>query len=505
MEPATEDAGLHPATQGSVSIESYPFKTRPFAHQYAVLEQSWRRKSFALHLEMGLGKSRITIDTLGMLWMNDMLTHAVIFAPAGVYRNWIKEFEKHLPDMVQLQLHVWNKLTSKKEQAAFHDILTEDNGCLKVLLINIEALSTPTGKGYTNAKKFLEKIPGPSAMVIDESTSIKNRGARRTKNAVNLSRLTTYRRVLSGLPTPNSPLDLFAPFEFLSGPGNNLLGFKNYYAFAGRYAVTQTMRLGSQRQFQKVVDYKNLADLQDRVDDHAARLTKEECLDLPEKTYLTREAELTPDQRKLYKRVAAEALVELGDDTIVSKNVITRLLRLQQIVTGHVGTDEGEVLDVESNRLQVLLDLLEETSGKVVIWAHFRHTIDLLTTELGKVYGKDSVASFYGDTPGAKRVEINKEFQDPRSKLRFFVGNPSVAGYGLDLTASSLCVYFSRDFRLDTRLQSEDRLHRIGQKNAVTYVDLVSPNTIDNHILKALRKKITLSSSVLGENVRAWL
>ena len=501
-------AATNLATEGSataypkVNIESYPFKTRPFAHQYATIENSWRRKNFALHLEMGLGKTRITIDTLGLLWLNDYMNHALILAAAGVYRNWEKEFAKHMPDMVQAEIHTWNKMTTKGEKERFAKLLHDDNGCLKILLMNIEALSS--GKGYDHAKKFLQ-IAGPSAMIVDESSTIKNRTARRTKNTMNLGRLATYRRVLSGLPTPNSPLDLYAPFDFLSGTGENLLGYKNYYAFTGRYAIQRTMRLGSQRQFKTIVGYRNLDDLQDRVDKHAARLTKRECLDLPEKIYLTREAELTAEQKRLYKQLKEEALAELGDHIIAPKNVISRLLRLQQVVCGHVGTDEGDVLEVASNRLQVLMDLLEEASGKVVIWAHFRHTIQMLEAEIAKVYGKEAVASFYGDTATDDRVRINTEFQDPSSKLRFFVGNPSVAGYGLDLTESSLCVYFSQDFRLDTRLQSEDRLHRIGQKNAVTYVDITSPKTIDEEVRKALRGKMVLSAKVLGEKAPKWL
>lgn len=485
------------------TLDTYPFKTRPFAHQYATLDNSWMRKNFALHLEMGLGKSRITIDTLGMLWLNDRVTHALVIAPAGVYRNWIKEFDKHLPDMVQINLHAWNKMTSKKEQAEFKELMEDESGAMQILLMNVEALSSAKGVKY--AKEFLSKIPGPSAMVIDESSTIKNRTARRTKSAIALGKLADYRRVLSGLPTPNSPMDLFAPFQFLSGNEVNLLRFNNFYAFTGKYAIQKTVRLGSQRQFQTIVGYKNLDDLNSRVDEHAARLTKAECLDLPEKIYTTRECEMTGEQKRLYNSLKQEALTELQGCTVAPKNAITKLLRLQQLVCGHIGTDEGDVLEVDTSRMQCLLDTIEETTGKVVVWAHFRHTIQAIQAALAKAYGKESVESFYGDTPSKARVEINTRFQDPSSKLRFFVGNPSVAGYGLDLTASSTCIYFSRDFRLDTRLQSEDRLHRIGQTVPVTYVDIVTKDTLDSHVTAALRSKLNLSAKVLGEKAPQWV
>jgi len=486
-----------------MDLSTYPFKTRPYAHQYTIIENTWARNDYALHLEMGLGKSRIVIDNLAILHAQGKLTHAIVLAPAGVYSNWLLEFDKHLPDTVPLALHLWKRLGTQKEADAFKSIVLDDTDSLRVLIMNIEALSTE--KGQKAAEVFNKKIPGPSAIVIDESTAIKNPSARRTKAAIKLGKEADYRRVLSGLPTPNSPLDLYAPFSFLSGANRHLLGYDNYYAFRSRYCIEKTMRMGSQRQFKSVVGYRRLDELQSKVEQNAVRLKKTDCLDLPEKSYLQRSCELTSEQSKLYKSLKKEFLTEYEDQTVSPTIMITRLLRFQQLVTGHITTDDGEVREVPSKRLKCLMELLQEVSGKAVIWTNFRYCIKDITKAIAEEYGNDSVASYFGDTKQADRVEIVERFQDPNSNLRFFVGNPSTAGYGITLTAANLAIYYSRDFRLDNRLQSEDRIHRIGQTKGVSYVDLYTPDTIDERIVSALKSKLDLSAKVLGEKAAKWL
>jgi SNF2 family DNA or RNA helicase len=487
-----------------INIEKYPFKTRPYAHQYQVLLNSWGIKNFALHLEMGLGKTRIVIDTMSMLWLNDKITHALIVAPAGVYQNWVGEFSKHCPDIVSRCTHVWKSLSTKSEQEAYKKFIHSDDGDLKVFLINTEALSTK--KGYTACQIFLERVPGKSLMVIDESTAIKNPKARRTKAAIELGKASSYRRVLSGLPTPNSPLDIFAPFAFLSGNDHHLLGIDNYYAFRARYCEEKTMHLGSQRQFKVIAGFRRLDELNLKISSFAARLRKDECLDLPDKIYTRRKCDLTPEQKSLYSSLKKDFLIQLKeDDTISASIVLTKLLRFMQIVTGHSGTDGGDIVSIPSKRIGCLMEILAETTGKVVIWSNFRKCIQDIELAIAKEYGAAAVCSFYGDTKRQERVSHVEKFQDPDSGLRFFVGNPSAAGFGITLTEANTCIYFSRDFRLDSRLQSEDRLHRIGQTKAVTYIDLYSPDTIEEKVLAALRNKIGLSAQVLGEKAQQWL
>jgi len=151
------------------------------------------------------------------------------------------------------------------------------------------------------------------------------------------------------------------------------------------------------------------------------------------------------------------------------------------------------------------MNILSETSGKAIIWATFTHDIHRIVKEIQKVYGDDSVAAYFGETPQDERQKIVSKFQDKQSPLRFFVGQPRTGGYGITLHAATTVVYYSNSFDLEIRLQSEDRAHRIGQTNKVTYIDLISPKTVDEKIIKALRKKSELAGKVLGEEVRDWL
>jgi len=163
------------------------------------------------------------------------------------------------------------------------------------------------------------------------------------------------------------------------------------------------------------------------------------------------------------------------------------------------------LMPIPSNRVAELLSIVEETDGKVIIWATYRHDIIAIKTTLQTEYGMESVGTYFGDTDEDERQRVIAEFQDPESKLRFFVGNPSTGGYGLTLTAASVVVYYSNSFDLEKRLQSEDRAHRIGQRKNVTYIDLITPKTVDEKIVKALRDKIDISTQVLGEDIKKWL
>jgi len=220
---------------------------------------------------------------------------------------------------------------------------------------------------------------------------------------------------------------------------------------------------------------------------------------------MKRNIELTSEQIKAYNEMKQFAVAELEDKTMTAFSALTQMMRLHQITCGHVTTDDGTVQEIKSNRVKELLSLLEETDGKIIIWANYRYDIQTITRELEKKYGKESVASFYGDTPVDKRDQIISDFQDKENNLTYLVANPKTGGYGLTLTASHTVVYYSNNYDLETRLQSEDRAHRIGQQYKVTYIDLIAEKTVDERIVKALRSKIDIATEVLGEEIKQWL
>jgi len=306
---------------------------------------------------------------------------------------------------------------------------------------------------------------------------------------------------MTGSPVTKSPMDLYQQCEFLSP---NCLGIASYYAFQARYAVTVERSMPSHT-FKQVVGYRRLDELKEKIDRFAFRVTKEECLDLPEKLYTRREVELTEEQEKAYNQMKAMALAQLDQGMVSTVNALTQLMRLHQIVCGHVKLDNGQVVDLPNKRVDELLSVVEESDGKMIIWANYRHDIEAIKLALSKTYGMNSVGTYYGDTEEDERRRVVREFQDPDSELRFFVGNPKTGGYGLTLTAASIVVYFSNSFDLEVRLQSEDRAHRIGQTKSVTYIDLITSKSVDEKIVQALRDKIDIATQVMGEELKQWL
>ena len=477
----------------------YKFKTKPYEHQLEALKRSWNKHEYAYFMEIGTGKAKVRLDNIAMLYDKGGIDSAIIVAPKGVYRNWSeKEIPAHMPEHVLKYVAVWNPAPTKAQKNELIKLfdLTQD---LKILIINVEAFSTK--KGVAFVEKFI--LAHNPLIAVDESTTIKNPKAQRTKNLLRLSINTKYRRILTGFPVTRSPLDLYSQCSFLSP---HLLGHASYYTFQNRYAQLINRKMG-QRAFRQVVGYQNLGELTDRVGTFSYRVLKKECLDLPDKVYQTREVELTPEQKKVYKQLKKYAVAELESHEIVSvTSVLTQILRLHQVVCGFVKHDNGEEVEIQNNRVDELINILEEVRGKTIIWANYQYDIRRILKTLHNITGTESVATYYGGTPDEERQEVIRRFQDPDSPLQYLISNVQTGGYGITLTAANTVIYYSNNYDLEKRLQSEDRAHRIGQTNKVTYIDLVSRGTVDEKIVKALRNKLNLAQEVLGdEKWKDWI
>ena len=400
-----------------------------------------------------------------------------------------------MPEHVPYSILVWNPSSTKfiKDYAKF----IKDTDNLKILLINIDAFSTKQGTDL--AKRFL--ISTQCLMAIDESTTIKTPTAKRTKTICNLRTLAKYRRILTGSPVTKSPLDLYTQCYFLDP---ELLGFASYYSFKNRYAVMISRSVAT-HSFKQIVDYQRLDELEGKLNQFSYRVLKSDCLDLPDKVYTKRYIEMTPEQKKAYVEMKNFAISILERDTVTAAGILTQMIKLHQITCGHLITDEGKTIELKNNRVNELLNVLEETDGKVIIWAVYRHDIKKIEQAIAQRYGEDSVKSYYGDTADDQRQDIVRAFQDRESDLRFFVGNPRTGGYGLTLTASHTVIYFSNSYDLEIRMQSEDRAHRISQDKKVTYIDFIAEKTVDEKIIKSLRNKINIATKVLGEDFKEWL
>lgn len=478
-------------------VDRYKFRMKPYKHQADALRKSWNRKEFALFAEMGTGKSKILIDSVSMLYDHGDITGFLVVAPKGVYKNWETiELPKHVPQHILYDVVVWNPATTKRNLEHLNEAFRDDEN-LKIVVMNVEAFSTD--KGVAFATKFLRSRK--ALMAVDESTTIKNGKAKRTKNLIKVGKLASHRRVMTGSPITKTPMDLYTQCAFLD---EWALGFTSYYSFQNRYCRLLRRSVGS-HSFNQVVGYQNLDELSARLDTFSYRILKKDCLDLPDKVYTKRLVQLTDEQAAIYGRVKKAAMAELEGKVLTAQNVLTQILRLQQICSGYFKADDGTVIEMKSDKFDELLAVLEEVDGKVIIWASYTYDIKMIERLLAKEYGPESVRTYYGDTTPDERQQTVKDFQDPNHPLRFFVGQPRTGGYGLTLTEAHTVIYFSNNYDLEIRLQSEDRAHRIGQKNNVTYVDIVTEGTVDEKILRALRDKINIASQVLKEGYKEWL
>ena len=477
----------------------YKFKTKPYEHQSDALKKCWNKESFAVFAEMGTGKTKIALDNVCILYNKGKINRLLVIAPKGAYMTWVEnEIPIHVPDYIDKEILAWKPSESKKYQAQLKQF--RENGFkLKIFVMNVEALSTK--KGLRNAALFLI---GKSMMIVDESTTIKNPQAKRTKNILALAKETKYRRILTGSPVTKSPLDLWSQMDFLDP---EILGQSSYYAFRNRYAVMLTSNAaGGTHTYQKVVRFKNLKELGQIISPHSYRILKKDCLDLPDKVYSKREVELSDEQKEAYKDMKADAITILKGQSMTALNVLTQLIRLHQITCGHMKTDAGHTIDLKSTRIDELMQILGETTGKVIIWANYIHDIEKIEANIAlSDFGAGSCCTYYGATPQDQRQACINNFQDPNSPVRFFIGNTQTGGYGITLTEAATVIYYSNSYDLEKRIQSEDRAHRIGQKNKVLYIDLVARGTVDEKIIQSLRNKVNIANEINGEELISWI
>ena len=474
-------------------MSKYPYKTKPYEHQRNALSESAEKIEWAYFMEMGTGKTKVTIDNIAYLYLQRKINTVLIIAPKSVYTNWQSEIETHMPDVLKYKIFKWN---IDKPKDYFK--LTESKD-LKIFLINVEALSTK--RGYQACVDYLIKNK-LNFVALDESTTIKNRSAKRTKNILGLGKLSHIKRILTGSPITKSPLDLFTQCQFLSP---ELLGFHSYLAFRNRYAEMTDIPVGSGRFVSVPKYYKRLDELEQKMKLFATRIRKDQCLDLKPKVRSKRYIELDGEGKKIYERLRLHALAIVEDSTVSFSNKLTEIIKLHQVCNGFTKNDDGKILQLHKSKLNALEETLEETDGKVIIWANYLYNIHEIKDFLINKYGPESTVSIYGEVSVEDRkIAVERIQQDP--DCRFLVGNPTTGGFGLTLTACNTVIYYSNSYNLEVRMQSEDRAHRMGQKGTVVYIDIVAKNTLDEAIMKSLVNKGKIAAQTLGEeDLKSWL
>jgi hypothetical protein len=438
------------------------------------------RESYAFFLEMGLGKSAICITNIGMLTLANKLTGVLILSPKGVHKQWIEEqFPEHFDDRIKYKAVAWTgtipNLKQKDEQ-------------LVVLSMNIDAIRTKNG--FKVASDFLKEHSGRNMMVIDESHNIKSGTAQRTKAAWSLAIMAKYRRIMTGTPISKNVSDLWSQFKFLD---ERILGHKYFISFRNHYLIMGGF------EGRQIVGQKNVEELYRGIAPHSYRLTKAEALDLPEKIYVKRRYEMSETCAHHYNSLKKNFLTMLDNGDVVDvPNAVSCLVRLQQVLSGYLPTEDESFEVFSDDRLQQMMEIINQTDGQAIIWARFTKDIIRISEMLNDEYGAGQAVCYYGDNVSTRHQSVE---QFLAGKARFFVSNPAAGGVGLNLQGSGCqtVIYFSNDFNYITRMQSEDRTHRLGMKGAVTYFDLIADKSVDKQILTNLRNKKSISSLTLDE------
>jgi SNF2 family DNA or RNA helicase len=478
-------------------LGKFSFHTDPYEHQREDFERSRDLPYFAYFWEMGTGKSKPILDTALHLFLKQEIDGVLIVSDKGCYLNWhYDQIPKHVSSDWPIRNQYWASTMNRQRTLEVEELLVAKDDTLDFLCINVEALSHP--RAYYFAEKFIRSHY--CMMVVDESTSIKSHRAARTKACWRLGNQCDYRRIATGTPITQSPLDLWGQCEFLK---QGLLGFSSFTVFKSHYAMIREVVQGRVR-FEQILGYRNLDQLTKQIMPFSSRRLKDECLDLPEKVYETYYVEQTPEQKEAYRALREEALLLIDGGMVTITNALTLLGKLHQINCGHVKDDDGSIRRIPSNRVNALMELLDNIPGKVVIWGYYQEDVRIIEEAIRGVHGPNSYVTYFGETDVRDRQDYVARFRD-REDCRWFIGTPATGGKGLNgLTVASHAIYYSNHYKLEPRLQSEDRIHRIGQVSRCTYTDMVCPRTVDVEIVQALKDKKDLATEVL-DTIRLML
>lgn len=440
-------------------------------------------KGFGLLFEMGCGKTLTAIAIAGAAYAAGKIERLLVVAPTSVVAVWPKELQEYAEFKYTCRTLLGDKASRLKQLS---DLEKFPFKALKVAVINYE--STWRDGIFEALQEF-----DADMIIADESQRIKTHDAAQSKAMHQLGDQARYKLILSGTPVQNNAIDIYSQYRFLDP---TVFG-KNFYQFRNRYAI---MGGFNRRQ---IVGYKDMDDLIRREHSIAFRITKEEAIDLPEQTFEVRHIQMDKKLADLYQRIKRDSYAEIETGgQITATTVLTKLLRLQQLAGGFLVTDDAAKPQLVSTaKLEALSDIVQDYvvdgGKKLVIFARFVPEVKAIIDLMKKVLpDRKKAVSIYGEIKKEDRGAIVQQFQsDP--DIVVFVGQIDTAGTGVTLTAADTCVYYSKNFNYAAYEQSLSRIHRIGQRNTCTYIDLVMEKTVDEMINRTLAKKEDIAKTVV--------
>lgn len=479
-------------------MSKFNFKTKPMSQQQEALDKSHTLKYFAFFMEAGTGKSKIMLDEARWAYDTGRINVMFIVCPNGIQQNWIlDQVPEHLAgEYAAAYYSSGMKADERKEWEAA--IATTDK--LRVLAINYDQLLNK--KQYEWIKKFFRA--NDVLMVLDESHDIKTPSAKRTRACINLGEQAIARRIATGTPAPNGPMDLYSQLKFLSP---DITGHSTYTGFKAEHAIIQRVDLnvdpGTNKRdyFDKIIGYRGLKELDERIAPFIYRKKLRDCVDLPDLIHTNFYVQLSPQQDRMYKELKAMAATSIKDSPegmtadqriiwyvdnvdVMAQNVLTKLVRMQQTLAGYVKDDDGTIHAIENNRVADLVRLIESIDGKIIIWCQGTTELEAIAERLSKQY---KVATYYGKTKQQARTEARISFQE--GDVRIFIGQPRAGGVGITLTAAAHMIWYTTGYSLKDYMQAQGRFERIGQTQNMVVHHMVSRGTLDTKILRVLESK----------------
>ena len=441
-----------------------------------------RNKGFGLLFEMGCGKTLTSIAIMGAMYQAKRIDRVLIVAPTSVVAVWPHE----LSDFADFPFTAETLLADRRKcEKSLSNLQRYPYPKLKVAVINYEKVWR---EGFKEALIDYDA----DLIICDESQRIKGHDSKQSKAMHELGDRARYKMILSGTPVQNNVTDIWSQYRFLD---KTVFG-ELYYPFQNHYCVMHSVFKS------KVLRTINEDELITKEHSIAFRVTKEEALDLPEQTFETRHIVMPSKERRMYDMLMRESVAEIeGEGTSTATTVLTRLLRLQQFTGGFLVKDgDSKPQQISTAKIDALKDIIEDYvvdgGKKLVIFARFIPEVDAIIRMAEKTLKDKKVISIQGSVKKELRGAIIDQFQkDPDTMV--IVGQIDTLGVGVTLTAADTCVYYSKTYNYATYEQSLSRIHRIGQRNVCTYIDLMVDNSVDERITKALRKKEDLATKIV--------
>lgn len=468
----------------------YPVKANLYKHQirganmalraFGALDAKTPGGGFGELFEMGCGKTLTTIAVAGALYNLGKIDRVLVVVPTSVCSVWPHDLNQFATFPWEARVLLGDK---KKRLKALNELENWPFKALRIAVINYES---------THREGIFEALAAykPDLIVCDESQRIKNPSAAQSKALHKLGDAAPFRMILSGTPVQNNAVDLYSQYRFL----DPAVYGANFYAFKSRYCI-----MGGYGQHQ-IVGYRNMDELVEKEHSVAYRVTKEECLDLPQQTFINRYVQFTDAEQAIYEQLRKSSFLELETgENVTATTILTMYLRLMQLTGGFLTADEStRPKQVNTAKLDALADIVDDyvvdAGKKLVIFARFRAEIAAIENLLR--LRKIQYGSIYGDVPMEERGKIVDDFQtNPDTKV--FVAQIQTAGLGITLHAASTAVFYSYDYNYANYAQALARIHRIGQRLPVTYIHLVVDGSIDEKILAALENKEDMAKTVV--------